>query len=116
VSLMSSSRASASASTLMSSNAIPLDERYSFAALQGPQVGELKTRTLTGRSLMGSKPSFGLLTKETCERRDHHAKDYQRHEPGSRRRWELRRGGRVPDVPQEALALLEAGLIGLVRD
>src|SRR6185369_16202601 len=44
-SLISSSRASASARTLMSSNDTPWDERNSFAALQGPQVGLLKTRT-----------------------------------------------------------------------
>jgi hypothetical protein len=41
----------------MSSNAIPLDERYSFAALQGPQVGLLKTRTFAALSLM-TGPSF----------------------------------------------------------
>ena len=50
--LTSSSRASASAATLMSSNAIPWDERNSFVALHGPQVGLLKTRTLMEGSTM----------------------------------------------------------------
>jgi hypothetical protein len=51
-SLISSSRASASARTLMSSNGTPWDERNSFAALQGPQVGLLKTRTFSWGSDM----------------------------------------------------------------
>ncbi len=39
VSRTSSSRASAFSITLTSSNGTPRDERNSFAALQGPQVG-----------------------------------------------------------------------------
>jgi hypothetical protein len=47
----------------MSSNATPWDERNSFAALQGPQVGLLKTRTFAERSVMLNSSSPEVVAK-----------------------------------------------------
>jgi hypothetical protein len=51
----------------MSSNATPWDERNSFAALQGPQVGLLKTLTFSVCSVM-LPPDVKANPKKPCER------------------------------------------------